>query len=57
MEKKIWKKKPKKPPGYKIDTENGKDTEEKSDLAPAHFWLSNILSLYLKIFDFGARKF
>lgn len=56
MEKKIWEKK-KKPPGFKIDTENGKDTEEKSDLAPAHFWLSNILSLYLKIFDFGATKF
>ena len=31
------KKKKKKPPGCKIDTENGKDTEEKSDLAPAHF--------------------
>lgn len=35
--KRKYEKKKKKPPGCKIDTENGKDTEEKSDLAPAHF--------------------
>lgn len=42
MEKKTGKeqktnKKPKKPPGCKIDAENGKGTEEKSNLGPTHF--------------------